>query len=144
MSDDVVITDDGDIEVEIKRTPKGRFAKGTSGNPFGRAGKSGKASSNKINKAKAVSALNKNFNIAVLGLMRVTKKAEDRGQLSTAMKGYVSVIQEYTKLLVHQDKLAMETKKIAKALQEAEDNQDDESSEVQEAILSFQQYTGTE
>jgi hypothetical protein len=144
MSDELHLNDEGDlVEPEIKRTPSGRFRKGVSGNPLGRAGKSGKASSNKINKSKLTAFVNKNGIAALEGIMRIGRKAEKAGEDNIALKAYVAVATEYTKLATSQERMQLELKKLNKAL-EAEQQDDDNSEELQGAILNFQSFNGTD
>ena len=145
MSDELHINDEGElVEPEIKRTPKGRFQKGVSGNPLGRAGKNGKASSNKINKSKLTAFVNKNGIAALEGIMRIGRKAEKEGQDNVALKAYVAVATEYTKLAASQDRLQFELKKLNKAIQDENKDNDDSSEELNEVILSFNSFTGTD
>ena len=145
MTDEVKIDDDGNlIEPEVKRTPKGRFQKGVSGNPLGRAGKSGKASSNKLNKAKQVAALNKYGLSALDAIMRIAKKAEKEDNAKLAITGYTFVASEWSKALANQERMQMELKKLNKALQDEQKDNDDSSDEMNDVILSFHSYTGTD
>jgi hypothetical protein len=146
MTDEVKLDDDGEIiEAEIKRTPKGRFVRGApSPNPAGRRGKSGKASSNKLNKAKQVAALNKYGLSALDAIMRIAKDAEKKGEANTALKGYTFVADQWSKALISQERMQFELKKLNKALQDEQKDNDDSSEELNEVILSFNSFTGTE
>jgi hypothetical protein len=145
MTDEVKLDDDGNIiEPEVKRTPKGRFRKGVSGNPLGRAGKSGKASSNKLNKAKQVAALNKYGLSALDAIMRIAKKAEKEGNDRVALTGYTFCASEWSKALANQERMQFELKKLNKAIQDENKDNEDSSEELNEVILSFNSFTGTE
>lgn len=142
MTDDVKIDDNGNIiEPEILRTPKGRFRKGISGNPNGRRGKDGKSSSNKLNKTKMVTSLNKHGVASIEAIIRIAKKAEKAGEDKLALQGYTFVASEFTKATINQERMQMELKKLNKALQDEEPK---ETTEVDEVILSFQSYASGE
>jgi len=144
MSDDIKLSDDGEIiEPEIKRNADGTFKKGVCPNKFGRAGKKGKASSNKLNKAKQTAALNKYGLSALDAIMKIAKKEEQAGNMKTALSGYTFVADQWAKALTNQERMQLELKKLNKAL-EAEQQDDDNSEELQGAILNFQSFTGTD
>jgi hypothetical protein len=145
MSDDIKLDDDGNIiEPQVKTDAKGRWVKGTpSPNKFGRAGKSGKASSNKLNKAKQTAALNKYGLSALDAIMRIAKQAEKDDNPKLAITGYTFVADQWSKALTNQERMQLELKKLNKAL-EAEQQDDDNSEELQGAILNFQSFTGTD
>jgi hypothetical protein len=145
MSDDIKLDDDGNIiEPQVKTDAKGRWVKGTpSPNKFGRAGKSGKASSNKLNKAKQTAALNKYGLSALDAIMRIAKKEEQAGNMKTALAGYTFCAAEWSKALQNQERMQLELKKLNKAL-ESEQQDDDNSEELQGAILNFQSFNGTD
>lgn len=140
---DISIDDDGNVieeEKEIKRNAKGRFVKGHSGNLNGRAGKKGKASSNKLNKTKMITAMNKEMFKAINAIVRIGEKAEKSGQLATALKASATILSEGTKLLAQQERLLAEANKLSKSL---EDEEDDKAPELGRAILRLTSNTGT-
>lgn len=144
MSDDIKLSDDGEIiEPEIKRNADGTFKKGYCPNLGGRGGKKGKASSNKLNKAKQTAALNKYGLSALDAIMRIAKQAEKDDNPKLAITGYTFVADQWAKALTNQERMQLELKKLNKALQDDEDNKDDaESAAIYQPI--FQTYTGTD
>jgi dienelactone hydrolase len=113
-------------------------------NIYGRKGKSGKASSNKLNKAKQVAALNKYGLSALDAIMRIAKKAEKEDNAKLAITGYTFVASEWSKALANQERMQFELKKLNKALQDEQKDNDDSSEELNEVILSFNSFTGTD
>ena len=141
MSDDILITEDGDIEEDkpvVVRNEKGRFVKGVSGNPNGR----GKGNQSKLNKTKMVTSLNKHGLQSIEAILRIAKKAEKIEQLPTAMKGYAFVAEQYLKAVAQQDRMAIELQKLRAAENKKESEEvvedEEESNDLTAAIFNFQ------
>lgn len=135
MSDNIL--DEEEKPVKVKRRKNGTFAKGVSGNAAGRTPNS----TNKINKAKVVTAINKNLVNTLNKILLVGDKALAKDELNTALRAYTAYAAEGLKLLTSQERLANDMAKLAAKGDNAEDNQDDE---VGQAIIEFQRFGTTD
>jgi hypothetical protein len=141
MTEEIKSVDTDDIEdkVEVKTDPKtGRWVKGTaSPNPNGR----GKGSQSKLNKTKMVTLANKHGIKSFEDIVRLGKKAEKEGQLTTALKAAMFIAEKYLQLILQQDKTALELQKLrTKEAEKDNDDSDneDEQKDLTEAIFKLQ------
>lgn len=139
MTEEIKSVDTDDIEdkPEVARNDKGRFIKGVSGNPNGR----GKGSQSKLNKTKMVTLANKHGIKSFEDIVRLGKKAEKEGQLTTALKAAMFVAEKYLQLILQQDKTALELQKLrTKEAEKDSDDSDneDEQNDLTQAIFKFQ------
>ena len=139
MSDDILITEDGDIEEDkpvIKTDPKtGRWVKGTaSPNPNGR----GKGNQSKLNKTKLITQYNKYGTKSFEDIVRLGKKAEKAGQLTTALKAAMFIAEKHLQMVLQQDKTALELQKLRMKESKDDGDSDEEDNDLTQAIFQWQ------
>lgn len=135
MSDDLL--EDDVKPVKVKRRKDGTIAKGHSLNPSGRP----RGATSKINKAKIVTAFNKDLLRTLHKILALGDKAAQDGQIASALKAYSFFAEKGLQVLAQQDKLAAEMEKLRL---KGENPDEGITNEVEEAIFSFATYTGTD
>ena len=137
MSDDILITEDGDIEEDkpvVVRNEKGQFIKGVSGNPNGR----GKGNQSKLNKTKLITQYNKYGTKSFEDIVRLGKKAEKAGQLTTALKAAMFIAEKHLQMVLQQDKTALELQKLRMKESKDDGDSDEEDKDLTQAIFEWQ------